>query len=77
MTQRTTKRQKDELRPQAVDMAIYGDQWVAWSADGIRILSSGPTLEACISSAAALGYDRSEVVFDKIPPVRPKPPRPV
>ena len=76
MAQKATRRKRQDMRPQAVDMAVYGDQWVAWSYDGLRILTSGATLEECEANVERLGYTRGQVIFNKIPPARHMPPGP-
>jgi hypothetical protein len=45
----------------------YAGKWVAWSADGRRIVAVGKTFAACEREAAAAGFGPGEVAIDHIP----------
>jgi hypothetical protein len=45
----------------------YAGKWVAWSADGRRILAVGDTFQACERAAVRAGYAANQVAIDKIP----------
>jgi hypothetical protein len=49
------------------ELAKYRGQWVAFSADGRRILASGETLECLEQKLAAQGSSPQEVVLEGIP----------
>jgi len=49
------------------ELAQYRGQWVAFSADGRRILASGETLECLEQKLAAQGNDPQEVVLEGVP----------
>lgn len=50
------------------DLLPYAGQWVAWSADGARIVAHHEDLGELTRMVEAEGLDREEVVFDCIPP---------
>jgi hypothetical protein len=49
------------------ELARYRGQWVAFSADGCRILASGETVERLEENLAALGEDPQQAVLEGIP----------
>jgi len=49
------------------ELARYRGQWVAFSADGHRILANAETLECLEEKLAALGEDPQQVVLEGIP----------
>jgi hypothetical protein len=51
----------DEAESVPVTMA---GRWIAWSADGLRIIGSGPTLEEATAEAAAAG--ESDPIFERV-----------
>jgi hypothetical protein len=50
------------------DLLPYAGQWVAWSADGSRIVAHHEDLLEAARMVEAEGLDREDVVFDCIPP---------
>jgi hypothetical protein len=50
------------------DLLPYAGQWVAWSADGSRIVAHHEDLLEVARLVEALGLDREEIIFDRIPP---------
>jgi hypothetical protein len=50
--------------PQSMPMELAG-RWVAWSADGLRILGSGKTLEEAEAVASAAG--EHDAIFEVAP----------
>ncbi len=51
------------------ELAKYAGHYVAFSADGTRILVSGTTEEEVESQLLALGLDPSQVVGSYVPPL--------
>jgi hypothetical protein len=49
------------------ELAKYCGQWVAFSLDGRRILSSAEALEQLEDKLAVLGQDAQQVVLERIP----------
>ena len=50
------------------DLLPYADQWVAWSADGAKVVAHHKDLTEVARMIDALGLGREDVVFDRIPP---------
>jgi len=50
------------------DLLPYADQWVAWSADGSKIVAHDPDLAEVARQVEAQGLEREDVVFDHLPP---------
>jgi hypothetical protein len=50
------------------DLAPYADQWVAWSADGSRIVEHHADLVELLRRTDAAGIDREDMVLEQIPP---------
>jgi hypothetical protein len=50
--------------PQSMPMELAG-RWVAWSADGLRIIGSGKTLEEAEAVASAAG--EHDAIFEIAP----------
>jgi len=48
----------------------YAGKWVAWSADGRRIVAVGDTLKACELAAAGAGHPANRVAIDRVPESR-------
>lgn len=48
----------------------YAGKWVAWSADGRRIVAVGDTHKACEQAAAAAGHPANGVAIDRVPQSR-------
>ena len=49
------------------DLLQYAGQWLAWSADGKRILAHGREYDAVVSDLRAAGISTSEVVWEEMP----------
>ena len=49
------------------ELAKYCGQWVAFSADGLRIVASADTLEALESRIEKAGEDAGQLMFEGIP----------
>ena len=45
----------------------YAGKWVAWSADGRRVVAVGDTFRACEQAAARAGHPTNEVAIDRVP----------
>lgn len=64
-TDAKTKARKVRPRhPQSVPLELAG-RWLAWSADGYRIIASGKTLKEVEDAAAAVGED--DPIFEVAP----------
>jgi hypothetical protein len=50
------------------ELAPYGDQWVAWSSDGSRIVAHHEDLLRVAEQVKAAGYDSEDVLMEYIPP---------
>lgn len=50
------------------DLLPYADQWVAWSADGARIVAHHSDLAEVARQVEVLGLEREDVLFDHLPP---------
>ena len=48
----------------------YAGKWVAWSADGRRIVAVGDTAKACEQAAATAGHPANRVAIDRVPQSR-------
>jgi hypothetical protein len=57
-----TKPARPQREPVPVDL---GGKWIAWSADGLRIVGHGDTLDECERAAAAAG--ESDPSFERTP----------
>jgi LDH2 family malate/lactate/ureidoglycolate dehydrogenase len=51
------------------ELAKYAGQWIAWSADGTRILAHGEDQDAVEAELRAAGIAYSEVVWSSVPPL--------
>lgn len=51
------------------DLLPYAGQWVAWTADGTRIVAHGIEIERVEQELQALGIAPSAVVWEEIPPL--------
>lgn len=51
--------------PQTIPLEL-GGQWLAWSADGLRIIAHSATLPECKAAATAAG--ENDPCFQKAPP---------
>lgn len=51
--------------PQTIPLEL-GGQWIAWSADGLRIIAHGETLPECKQAAQASA--EADPCFQKVPP---------
>lgn len=60
-----TDRRKVELVPRE-----YAGKWVAWSADGRRVVAVGDTYKACERAAASAGHPANQVAIDRVPQSR-------
>ena len=49
------------------DVLPFSNQYIAWQADGTRILANAPTWEELEEKLRAMGIDASQVVFEFIP----------
>jgi hypothetical protein len=45
----------------------YAGKWVAWSADGRRIVAVGETFEACEEAAAHAGFPADQIAVERVP----------
>jgi hypothetical protein len=54
------------FRPE--DLRPYAGQWVAWSADGSRIVAHHEDLAEAVRLVEATGLQRDDVVFDHLLP---------
>ena len=57
---------QNRARFPADDLKPYDGQWVAFSADGRRILASGDTIGQLPEKVGAAGEDFQEVVLERI-----------
>jgi hypothetical protein len=48
----------------------YAGKWLAWSADGRRIVAVGDTYKACEQAATTAGYPADQVAIDRVPESR-------
>jgi hypothetical protein len=48
-------------------LACYAGQWVAFSADGTRVVASGNTIDELDANLQAAGIDAGEVGWERIP----------
>jgi hypothetical protein len=48
----------------------YAGKWVAWSADGRRIVAVGHTFKVCQEAAARAGFPEDQVAIDRVPDSR-------
>jgi hypothetical protein len=48
------------------DLLPYAGQWVAWSADGSRIVAHNADLGQVVREVERAGLQRDEVVFDHL-----------
>jgi hypothetical protein len=49
--------------PESVSVSMAG-RWIAWSADGLRIVGSGPTLREATLAAEAAG--ESDPILERV-----------
>ena len=50
------------------ELAGYGNQWVAWSADGSRVVAHHTDLLVVADQLKTQGVDMEDVVIEQIPP---------
>ena len=50
------------------ELALYADQWVAWSADGTAVVAHHADLVEVAAMVKAAGIDSEEVHLEWIPP---------
>jgi hypothetical protein len=62
----TTAGRTRGLKVEVVPRAAAG-KWVAWSADGRRIVAVGDTQKACELAAARAGFPADSVAIDRVP----------
>jgi hypothetical protein len=48
----------------------YAGKWVAWSADGRRIVAVSDSFKACEQAAARAGLGVDQVAIERVPPSR-------
>ncbi len=48
----------------------YAGKWVAWSADGRRIVAVGESFDDCERAAVVAGFAANQVAIGKIPVLR-------
>ena len=48
----------------------YAGKWVAWSADGRRIVAVSGSFKACEQAAARVGLGADQIAIERIPPSR-------
>jgi hypothetical protein len=53
-------------RPDTVPLA-YAGKWIAWSADGLRILAVGDSFEDCEQKALEAGFPSNQVAIGRTP----------
>jgi hypothetical protein len=56
----------DRLKVQTVPLE-YAGKWIAWSADGRRIVAVAGTYNACELAAATAGHSANEVAIERVP----------
>jgi hypothetical protein len=64
-------RQYLENRPKIAPEKLipYAGQHIAWSPDDLRILASGPDLQAVLDQLHAAGIDPGQVIHDYVDPM--------
>jgi Family of unknown function (DUF5678) len=50
------------------ELEQYRGNWIAFSADGSRIIASSPTLASLDARVRAAGEDPEQVLLERIPP---------
>jgi hypothetical protein len=50
----------------------YAGKWVAWSADGRRIVAVGNTFRACQQAAIHAGFPVDQIAIERVPTSRPR-----
>jgi hypothetical protein len=72
-TARTSRKDEPEgarrSRPQTVPRE-YAGRWIAWSADGRRIIAVEDDLESCEQAAAHAGFAADQVAIERVPETR-------
>jgi Family of unknown function (DUF5678) len=48
----------------------YAGKWVAWSADGRKIVAVADSYKACEQAAARAGLGADQVAIERVPPSR-------
>src|SRR5262245_29009376 len=59
-------------RPQTV-LREYAGKWIAWGADGRRIVAVGGDFESCEQAAARAGFAADQVAIERVPETRDRP----
>jgi hypothetical protein len=59
----------DRLKVQTVPRE-YAGKWIAWSADGRRIVAVADTSDACEQAAATAGHPANQVAIERVPESR-------
>jgi hypothetical protein len=59
---------KNRCSHSLAELAQYGNQWVAWSADGARVIAHHPDLSEAAAMVKAQRIDMEDVNFEWIPP---------
>ena len=60
----------DRRREGPVAPREYAGKWVAWSADGRRIVAVSGSFKACEQAAARAGLTADQVAIERVPPSR-------
>jgi hypothetical protein len=55
--------------PQKVPLE-YAGKWIAWSADGLKIVAVASTMKACETAAERAGFADDQVAFEHVPTSR-------
>jgi hypothetical protein len=48
----------------------YAGKWIAWSADGRRIVAVGESFEACEQTATRAGFPADRIAIERVPETR-------
>ena len=48
----------------------YAGKWIAWSADGRRIIAVGDSFETCEQATARAGFAADQVAIERVPETR-------
>jgi hypothetical protein len=51
----------------------YAGKWIAWPADGRRIIAVGESFDSCERAAARAGFPADQVAIERVPETRYRP----